>query len=85
MEFFIKKGASLPALKILIVRDGRSDFETFINNLSSKSIFFSMYDVNTGLPKIVSAPCEIDSYIDNNGDIQYFIYYKFIDIDTKKS
>jgi hypothetical protein len=85
MEFFIKKGANLPALKILIVRDGRSDFETFINNLSSKSIFFSMYDVNTGLPKIVSAPCEIDSYIDNNGDIQYFIYYKFRDIDTKKS
>jgi hypothetical protein len=85
MEFFIKKGANLPALKLLIVRDGRSDFESFVKNLSSESIFFSMSEVGTNLPKIVSAPCEIDSFIDNTGELQYFIYYKFRASDTSKS
>ena len=77
MEFFIKKNANLPALKILIVRDGRSDYETFMGSLRSFTMYFSMSDVVTGIPKIVSAPCEISSFIDNEGEVQYYVYFKF--------
>ena len=42
-----------------------------------------MVDVETGIPKIVSAPCEIVSLILPEGaSTEYYIYFKFTNYDT---
>jgi hypothetical protein len=84
MEFFIKKGANLPVLKILITKDGRSDYQSIMSTLQSVDVYFSMVDVSTNLPKIVSSPCTIESFVDNDGDTQFYIYYKFKSKETNK-
>jgi hypothetical protein len=56
MEFFIKKKATLPVLKLQVVKDGRSDYNQFMKSIELSSIFFSMIDVETGLIKINTKP-----------------------------
>jgi hypothetical protein len=83
MEFYIKKGASLPVLKMQIVRDGRAGYQQLMQDLEVSIIFFTMIDVETGIPKIVSAPCEIVSLILPEGAApEYYIYFKFNSRDT---
>ena len=77
MEFFIKKGATLPLLKLNIVNNGRNDYDRFLNTLELSSLFFSMTNVNTGIPKIVNKPAGIGGVSPN-----YFIYYQFQNSDT---
>jgi hypothetical protein len=52
MEFYIKKNATLPLLKMQVVRDGRSEYQTFMDSLGDASIFFSMINEASGIPKI---------------------------------
>jgi hypothetical protein len=57
------------------------------NNLwrTSRSLqyFFTMIDVESGIPKIVSAPCEIVNLILPLGAApEYYIYFKFTARDT---
>ena len=52
MEFFIKKNATLPLLKLQVVKDGRSDYNNFMELLETSTIFFSMVNSETGIPKI---------------------------------
>jgi hypothetical protein len=52
MEFFIKKNATLPILKLQVVKDGRSDYNSFMDMIEESAIFFSMTNVETGIPKI---------------------------------
>jgi hypothetical protein len=59
MEFYIKKNATLPVLKMAVVRDGRAGYIQLKQDLEVSTIFFSMVDVYNGIPKIVSAPCYI--------------------------
>jgi hypothetical protein len=83
MEFYIKKNANLPVLKMQVVKDGRSDYVRFMESLETSTIFFTMIDVETGIPKIVSAPCEIVALILPEGaPTEYYIYYKFKGMDT---
>jgi hypothetical protein len=83
MEWFIKKNATLPVLKMEVVNDGRSDYMRFMELLEVSTIFFTMIDVNTGIPKIVSAPCDIvSSILPEDLDTQYYIYFKFTKRDT---
>ena len=83
MEFFIKKNATLPILKMQVVKDGRSSYIQFMDMLEVSSIFFTMIDVQTGIPKIVSAPCEIVNILLPDGATpEYYIYYKFKERDT---
>ena len=79
MEFFIKKGATLPLLKLNIVDNGRNDYNNFLNTLELSSLFFSMTNVDTGIPKIMNKPAGIGGDYPN-----YFIYYQFQNTDTKK-
>jgi len=68
---------------MMIVKDGRSDYMRFMESLETSTIFFTMIDVETGIPKIVSAPCEIVALILPEGaPTEYYIYYKFKDMDT---
>lgn len=86
MEFFIKKNATLPILKINVIKDGRSDYDRTMRFLNETDIFFSMVDVETGIPKITSRPAGVikrDTVIPNE-DSEYYIYYQFTPSDTKK-
>jgi len=83
MEFYIKKNATLPVLKMQVVKDGRAGFQELMEDLEVSTIFFTMVDVETGIPKIVSAPCQIVSLILPEGaPTEYYIYFKFTSRDT---
>jgi hypothetical protein len=78
MEFYIKKNATLPVLKMQVVKDGRSGYQQLMKDLEVSSIYFTMIDVETGVPKIVSAPCSIVSLILPEGSTpEYYIYFQF--------
>jgi hypothetical protein len=86
MEFFIKKNATLPVLKINVIKDGRSDYDRSMRYLEDTDIFFSMIDVDTQIPRITSRPAGImkkeplePNYVD-----EYYVYYQFTPFDTKK-
>ena len=83
MEWFIKKGATLPVLKMQAVKDGRAGYLQLMQDLEVSTIFFTMIDVETGIPKITSAPAEIVNLILPEGaSPEYYIYFKFSSYDT---
>ena len=83
MNFYIKQGATLPVLKFQIVKDGRAGYQQLMQDLEVSTIFFTMIEEATGIPKIVSAPCEIVSLILPEGAApEYYIYYRFTSRDT---
>lgn len=86
MEFFIKKNATLPVLKMQVVKDGRSDYNRMMELIESSAIFFSMVDVETGIPKLITKPAGFVSkkLLDPNADPEYYVYYQFTNKDTKK-
>jgi hypothetical protein len=86
MEFFIKKNATLPLLKLQVVKDGRSDYNRFMELIEESSIFFSMVDVSTGIPKITTKPAGfVDKVqLDPNAETEYYIYYQFASFDTNR-
>ena len=86
MEFFIKKNATLPVLKLQVVKDGRNDFNNFMKTIELSSIFFSMVDVESGIPKISSRPGGFveKTFIEPNAEPEYYIYYQFQNRDTNK-
>jgi hypothetical protein len=84
MEFYIKKNATLPVLKMQVVKDGRAGYIQLMQDLEVSTIFFSMVDVYNGIPKIVSAPCYIVPLIfaEDGAEPEYYIYYQFNSRDT---
>jgi hypothetical protein len=86
MEFFIKKNATLPILKMQVVKDGRSDFNKMMGLIENSAIFFSMVDIETGIPKITTRPAGFVSkkMLDPNADPEYYVYYQFTNKDTRK-
>jgi hypothetical protein len=86
MEFFIKKNATLPVLKLQVVKDGRSDYDSFMKTIELSAIFFSMVDSETGIPKISSRPAGFveKTFLDPNAESEYYIYYQFTSKDTNR-
>lgn len=84
MEFFIMQNATLPLLKMQIVKDGRSDYVTFMNLLEVSNIFFSMVNTATGIPKIVSAPASIveKTFAEPGTPTEYYVYFQFSSMQT---
>jgi hypothetical protein len=84
MEFFIKKNATLPLLKLQVVKDGRSDYNNFMELLETSSIFFSMVNSDNGVLKITSKPAGFveKTFDDPNTPVEYYIYYQFKNTDT---
>ena len=84
MDFYIKKNSTLPLLKLQVVKDGRSDYNNFMQLLETSSIFFSMVNSETGVPKITSRPAGFVEKIfdDPNTEPEYYIYYQFTKQDT---
>jgi len=84
MEFFIKKNATLPLLKMQIVKDGRSDYQNFMELIETSTIVFSMVNTDTGIAKITSKTAGFVSKTFNSPDTptEYYIYYSFTKRDT---
>lgn len=83
MDFYIKKGATLPLLKMQVVKDGRSDYKSFMEDLETSTIYFSMKNVDDGFIKIASASADIVPLILPEGsDPEYYVYFKFTSRDT---
>jgi hypothetical protein len=83
MDFYIKQGATLPILKLQIVKDGRAGYQQLMQDLEVSTIFFTMIDTETGVPKIVSAPCSIVPLILPEGSPpEYYVYFQFTSRDT---
>ena len=86
MEFYIKKGATLPLLKMQIVKDGRSDYHKFMDLIETSTILFSMVDADTGIPKFLSKPAGFVSknFLNETTPTEYYVYYQFTSKDTNK-
>ena len=84
MDFYIKKFSTLPILKLGVVKNGRSDYNNFMELLETSSIFFSMVNTDTGVLKITSKPAGFveKTFIDPNAEPEYYIYYQFTTTDT---
>ena len=84
MDWFIKKNATLPLLKLAIIKDGRSDYNNFMELLETSTIFFSMVNTENGIPRITSRPAGFVEKIfdDPNAEPEYYIYYQFTKQDT---
>jgi hypothetical protein len=86
MEFFIKKNATLPILKMQVVKDGRSGYQQLMQDLEVSAIYFSMIDTTNGIPKIIDAPCGIVPLdLPAGSPPEYYIYFQFNSRDTNKT
>ena len=79
MEFFIKQNATLPVLKMQIVKDGRSDYVVFMDQLEVSTIYFSMINTANGIPKVVSASANIveKTFAEPGTPVEYYVYFQF--------
>jgi hypothetical protein len=86
MEFFINKGATLPVLKMQVVKDGIADITEFMSLIENSLIYFSMVDVKTGGYKILNKKAGFveKTFIDPNAETEYYVYYKFTSSDTSR-
>jgi len=84
MDFYIKKFSTLPLLKLQVIKDGRSDYNNFMELLETSTIFFSMVNTENGIPRITSRPAGFVEKIfdDPNAEPEYYIYYQFTKQDT---
>jgi len=87
MNFYIKKNATLPVLKINVIKDGRSDYDRSMRFLSETDIFFSMINVDNDIPKITSRPAGLMAkpQLDESSTTEYYVYYQFTPFDTKQT
>ena len=86
MDFNINKGATLPILKMELIKDGRYTYREFNDMLQNSNVYFSMANVNTGIKKIgkKSAICILKNEYDGCEDEEYYIAYQFTSKDTAK-
>jgi hypothetical protein len=83
MEFYIKKNATLPVLKMQVVKDGRAGYQQLMETLEVSSIYFSMIDTTNGIPKIIDAPCGIVPLdLPAGSPTEYYVYFQFTEKDT---
>ena len=83
MEFYINKNATLPILKLELIRDGRNDFQKFFDMIQNADIYFTMTDVVTGVKRIAKKPTGLQLVTPEScvGE-EYYIIYQFTERDT---
>jgi|TARA_R110000787_G_scaffold161479_2_gene274855 hypothetical protein len=86
MEFFIRKDATEPILKMQLIQDGRNDYMSFHDKLANSSIGFSMRREDTGEFVILNKSAGIVSKtsIEPNAPVEYYIYYRWQSSDTSE-
>jgi len=86
MEFTIGQNATLPVLKMQVVKDGTQNFDEMMSFIERSSIFFSMVITDTGVPKVYtkSAGFVEKLEMDPNSSPEYYVYYRFTQQDTSR-
>lgn len=87
MEFFIRKGATDPILKLRLVDDGRNDKSSLNDLLENADIRFDMISVESEIPHILNAQCHLTTRTkkyDQTTD-EYYITYRFTEAQTRES
>lgn len=86
MDFFINKNATLPILKLELIKDGRNDYKKFHDMIQNSNITFCMTELSTGIKKIGNkqALCIVKETNEDSIGEEYYIGYKFTEKDTKK-
>lgn len=87
MNFFIRKGAILPLLRMKVIEDSNLDYQKFMTMLENSAITFSMRELNTGAYKIANRQGGIvlrKKRVNNAQQDEYYIYYKWQSKDTNK-
>lgn len=86
MDFYIRQGATDPIIKMRLIDDGKNDKSSFNELLENSDITFDMVDVNTGIPSILGAPCQLalrtKKY--NQTTDEYYILYRLTEIQTSE-
>lgn len=84
MEFHINKNATLPILKLELIKDGRNDFNKFHDKIQNANITFTMTDTITGVKKIACKPAGIEEVLPKNNCIceEFYLIYQFTQKET---
>jgi len=84
MEFHINKNATLPKLKLELIKDGRNDFNKFHDKIQNANITFTMVDVVTGVKKIACKSAGIEEVLPKNNCIceEFYLVYQFTPKET---
>ena len=87
MDFNINKNATLPILKLELIKDGGNDYKKFHEMIQNSNITFSMYDVETGNKRIGGKPalCVLKENTNDCNVEEYYLAYQFSKKETKKS
>ena len=87
MDFHINKGATLPIIKMELIRDGRYNYREFHDKLQNSDIYFCMTDIVTGVKKIGKKPatCILKTEYNGCNDEEYYLAYQFTSKDTNKA
>ena len=80
MEFFIGQNATLPLLKLQVVKDGNNDYDDMMQFIERSTIFFSMVNIETGIPKIMTKSAGFVEKLDMNPNAspEYYVYYRLV-------
>jgi len=86
MEFFIRKGATDPLLKLRLVDDGRNDKSSLNDLLENADIRFDMINIETEIPEILGGQCLLTTRTKNYDQTteEYYITYRFTSEQTKE-
>jgi hypothetical protein len=86
MEFTIGQNASLPVLKMQVVKDGTQNFDDMMEFIERSSIFFSMVSTDTGIPKVYTKSAGFVEKLEmnENASPEYYVYYRFTSQDTSR-
>lgn len=86
MEFYIRKGATDPKIKMKMVDDGRNDRKTINDLLESSKITFNMTDIDNNRPVIINgnAYLTIKRQRLNQEIDEYCLTYQFTSTETAK-
>ena len=79
MEFHINKNATLPQLKLELIKDGRNDYHKFHEKIQNANIYFTMTDVITGVKRIAKKTAGI-KLVEPKSDCvgeEYYVVYQF--------
>ena len=79
MEFHINKNATLPMLKLELIRDGRNDYQKFHEKIQNADIYFTMTDVVTGVKRIARKLANIQLVLPQSDCVgeEFYITYQF--------
>jgi hypothetical protein len=79
MNFYIKKNADLPILKVETLKDGRSDYKKIMEDLETSTILFSMINTENNSYKIANSEAYLvaKETIEPTPTVEYYIYYQF--------